>query len=67
MIEDKDIIFVTTTLYTDCLEVQQKLIEKNFPGSERKLIDGRELTNWPNSFFIGWKKSRKVMPNISCT
>ena len=37
MIEDKDIIFVTTTLYTDCLEVQQKLIEKNFPGSERKL------------------------------
>ena len=31
MIEDKDIIFVTTTLYTDCLEVQQKLIEKHFP------------------------------------
>ena len=51
MIEDKDIIFVTTTLYTDCLEIQQKLIEKHFPGSERKLRDGRELTKWPNSFY----------------
>jgi len=51
MIKDQDIIFVTTTLYTECLELQQSLIEKNFPGSERKLVDGTDLLKWPNSFY----------------
>jgi len=59
MIEDKDIIFVTTTLYTECLELQQSLIEKNFPGSERKLVDGRDLLKWPNSFFYWMEDVKK--------
>ncbi len=59
MIEDKEIIFVTTTLYTDCLELQQSLIKKYFPGSERKLVDGREVTNWPNSFFYWMEDVKK--------
>jgi len=51
MIEDKDIAFATTTLYTECLPLQQRLIEKLFPGSQRILIDGRDVLRWPSSMF----------------
>ncbi len=48
-IEDKEIVFVTTTLYTKWLSYQKKLIRKNFPGSEIIESDGRN--NWPVSWF----------------
>lgn len=59
MIEDKDIVFVTTTLYTECLDLQQKLIENHFPGSERRVIDGSDLSRWPNSFFYWIEEVKK--------
>lgn len=46
-----DIAFATTTLYTECLPLQQRLIERMFPGSERILVDGREISRWPASMF----------------
>ena len=49
MIEDKDIVFVTTTLYTKWLEYQTKLVKKEFPGSQHVIVDG--TSNWPNSWF----------------
>ena len=45
------IAFATTTLYTECLPLQQRLIERLFPGSEKILIDGREQLEWPASMF----------------
>lgn len=49
MIENKDIVFVTTTLYTKWLGYQQRIIKDLFPDSEIIVIDGR--INWPNSWF----------------
>lgn len=59
MIEDKDIIFVTTTLYTECLELQQHIIKNLFPESECVTIDGSNLKQWPNSFFYWMEDVRK--------
>lgn len=60
MIEEKDIVFVTTTLYTKWLKYQSDIIKKLFPNSEHIIVDGRG--NWPNSWFY-WidyvKKSDK--------
>lgn len=60
MIKEKDIVFVTTTLYTKWLDYQSKIIKKLFPESEHIVVDGRG--NWPNSWFY-WideiKKSDK--------
>ena len=57
---EKDIVFVTTTLYTKWLDYQSKIISKLFPDSQHIIIDGK--LNWPNSWFC-WideiKKSDK--------
>lgn len=60
MIDESQIIFITTTLYTKWLNYQQAIIKKLFPLSEVILVNGE--TNWPNSWFY-WidivKKSNK--------
>ena len=49
MIQDKDILFVTTTLYTKWLGYQQNLLKKYFPDSEQLVVNG--TTRWPNVWF----------------
>ena len=60
MINESDIVFVTTTLYTKWLDYQKSIIKKLFPDSEHLIINGKG--NWPNSWF-NWinelKKSNK--------
>jgi hypothetical protein len=60
MVNERDILFITTTLYTKWLEYQQNIIKKLFTDSEIIIVDGRG--NWPNSWFY-WidevKKSGK--------
>lgn len=52
MIKDSQIVFLTTTLFSDCLELQKSTIKGNFPESEHILIDGTEKLDWPNSIFF---------------
>lgn len=52
MIKDKQIVFLTTTLFSECLELQKSLIKYYFPDSEHILIDGSDKLSWPNSMFI---------------
>ena len=54
-----DIAFATTTLYTECLPLQQSLIERLFPGSEKILIDGRDISQWPSSMFMWIEKAKE--------
>ncbi len=66
MINECDIVFVTTTLHTKWLDYQQKIIKLFFPESEIILIDGQ--SNWPNSWFY-WidevkKSNRKYYIHI---
>ena len=49
MISEKDIVFVTTTLYTKWLNYQKRIIKELFPDSQHIIVDGRG--NWPNSWF----------------
>jgi hypothetical protein len=49
MVEEKDIVFVTTTLYTKWLNYQKQIIKDLFPESQHIIVDGRG--NWPNSWF----------------
>lgn len=49
MIEEKNIVFVTTTLYTKWLNYQKQIIKELFPDSQHIIVDGRG--NWPNSWF----------------
>jgi len=49
MIRERDIVFVTTTLYTKWLNYQKKIIKELFPDSQHIIVDGRG--NWPNSWF----------------
>lgn len=58
MIQDKDLIFVTTTLYTKWLDYQQKIIKHLFSESEIIVIDGRE--NWPNCWFYWIDEVKKT-------
>lgn len=48
-INDSEIVFVTTTLYTKWLKYQSDIILRLFPGSEHIIVDGRK--EWPNSWF----------------
>jgi len=57
MIEEKDIVFVTTTLYTKWLDYQSKIIKKLFPESQHIIVDGRG--NWPNSWFYWIEEVKK--------
>lgn len=54
-----DIAFATTTLYTECLPLQQRLVERIFPGSEKILIDGSDLLEWPSSMFRWIEEAKK--------
>jgi hypothetical protein len=49
MISEKDIVFVTTTLYTKWLNYQSKIIKDLFPECEHIVVDGR--IKWPYSWF----------------
>lgn len=49
MIEDRDILFVTTTLNTKWMGYQKKLVNMFFPESEHLIIDGTK--NWPYPWF----------------
>ena len=49
MIDEKDIVFVTTSLYTKWLFYQKEIIKRLFPESQHIIVDGRG--NWPNSWF----------------
>ncbi len=60
MITDEDIVFITTTIYSECLEFQQSLIKKLFPKSSLLIIDGRDLNRWPNSMFDWINELKKI-------
>ena len=49
MIDESNIVFVTTTLYTKWLNYQSEIIKNLFPDSQHIIVDGRG--NWPNSWF----------------
>ena len=49
MLNDKDIVFVTTTLHSIWLDYQKKLVSRYFPESQHIIVDGRN--NWPNAWF----------------
>lgn len=50
-IKDEEIIFITTTLFSECLNLQQSQIKKFFPNSKSILVDGSDKLEWPNSMF----------------
>jgi hypothetical protein len=58
MINEKEICFVTTTLYTKWLNYQSLIIKNLFPESKHLIIDGR--INWPNSWFY-WIEQVKMI------
>ncbi len=51
MILDTDIVFITTTIFSECFNFQQSLIKKLFPDSKSLVIDGSDKYEWPNSMF----------------
>lgn len=54
MINDKDIIFITSSLMTKWTNIQSKLIKIHFPESNHIIINGSTdqfRNNWPNSWF----------------
>ncbi len=58
MIKDEEIVFLTTTIFSECLDLQQSLIKKLFPNSCSVLIDGTKQEDWPNSIF-SWLNTLK--------
>lgn len=56
MIDEKDILFVTTTLYSKWLTYSRTLIKKHFPESEHLIIDGTK--NWPYAWFYWIEKAK---------
>lgn len=58
MIQDSDIVFITTTLNTKWHSYQSKIIGKLFPESPTINIDGS--TKWPNAWFFWIKELPKV-------
>lgn len=49
MIEDKDILFVTPTVWTRWLVHSRRLVAQHFPGSEHAVVDGTK--RWPYDWF----------------
>jgi len=49
MIQDSEIVFVTTTLDTKWHTKQLEIIKRLFPGSKNLSLDGK--TKWPNAWF----------------
>ena len=58
MILEKDICFVTTTLYTKFLAYQSTILKKEFPDSQHLIINGTK--NWPNSWFYWIDEVKKT-------
>lgn len=58
MINESDIIFVTTSLNTKWIEYQQRIIKLNFPNSQILVIDGR--SSWPKVWFSWIEKVKKT-------
>ena len=58
MILEKDICFVTTTLYTKFLAYQSTILKKEFPDSTHLIINGTK--NWPNSWFYWIDEVKKT-------
>lgn len=58
MTEEKDIVFVTTTLHTKWLKYQSDIIKNMFPNSKHLIIDGRN--NWPLSWFYWIEEIKKI-------
>jgi hypothetical protein len=48
-LDDKDILFITTSRFTPWLEWTKKSVKKFFPNSEHLIIDGTQ--NWPTVWF----------------
>lgn len=55
---EKEVVFVTTTLYTKWLDYQSNIIKKLFPKSNHIIIDGRD--NWPYSWFYWIEEVKKT-------
>lgn len=49
IIDESEILFVTTTLYTKWLYYQSSIVKSLFPKSKHIWVDGTK--NWPNSWF----------------
>jgi hypothetical protein len=58
MINESDIVFVTTSLSTKWIDYQQKILKSNFPDSSFIVVNG--LGNWPKSWFY-WINQIKTM------
>jgi len=58
MIKEKDIVFVSTTLYTKWLYCQSAIIKTLFPDSNHIWVDGTK--NWPNSWFNWTDKIKHI-------
>lgn len=61
MVKDEEILFITTSLYTQWLQYSHNCIKKNFPNSEHLVIDGTK--NWPYIWFA-WIEAVKKFENI---
>ena len=61
MINEKDICFVTTTLYTKWLNYQSKILKNNFPESNHIIVDGTKTG--PTLGFTGLMKLKKPIVN----
>lgn len=55
---EKDIIFVTTTLHSKWLVYQREIIKRMFPDSKHVIIDGR--SNWPYAWFYWMDEIRDI-------
>lgn len=58
MIQDQEIIFVTTTLKSKWLDYSRFLVSKFFPNSEHIIKDGR--SNWPYAWFYWLEDLKKT-------
>lgn len=58
MINEEDIVFVTTSLYTKWLGYQSNIIKNLFPDSKHIIVDGR--SSWPNSWFYWINEVKKT-------
>ena len=49
MVNENEIVFITTSLYTKWLKYQQNILRTNFPSSDILVVDGR--SGWPRCWF----------------
>jgi len=58
MINESDIVFVTTSMFTKWMDYQQNLLKSNFPDSQFIVVDGR--SNWPKVWFSWIEEVKKT-------